>query len=917
MLFEKLRGIRPDVEDAEGPRPMQSLVAAARQISGRKIRHRSTQERWQDEAWCVDDATEILTVDGWRRHDEIAPGALVYTLDHATGTAGWEPVTDVARFQVTDEPMLALSMRHHSSLTTMAHRWPVLRQTYDNARRQPGHSNRAGQTRAWTTSRDLYAEDQIITAAPGRDLPVEAKWSDAFVELVAWFWTEGSIRANRARPGVTITQSQTANPGHVDRIRAALHATFGPPHDGSHPGRTAQPPSWREMPLAPSSGVVVFKLTSAAAEQLIAVAPGKVVTHNFIRSLTRAQLGLFLDVSVAADGHQGKYPAATLTQRERSRIEPYLFACVLAGITPHLFYSACDDMWSSTALLRTTAMPRRARNREVIPYTGTVWCPITHSQTWLARRDGTVWFTGNTLYRSVGELRFVANALANGMSRARLFAAKLPAGDDEPQPVNLDPAEGEEPPTEADRQASGAVAALGGGSLGRSELVRRLSLQLFVPGDGWIVGLPPGTVDLGAPSDTAPQVIAPGSGDKVNLEEMTWHAMSVSEVQISAGSVTLNIGDGSPTKVPEDRVMLIRVWRPDPERWWQADSPVRSNLPVIRELVGLTKHIGASIDSRLAGAGLLVLPQSVEVVPPTDPDNPDAPVPGVVDALMDAMLTPIQDRDSAAAVVPLIMKVPDEVAAEIGQGNLIQFFTEFDERSKELRDEAIRRLALGLDAPAEVLLGLSTANHWTGWAIEESTVKTHIDPVLALICDALTTQYLWPVLESLGVPDARDYVVWFDTVDLTLRPNRTAEATALYDKGELSGAALRREAGFGDEDAPLELEPHVRLALDMATQAPSLMANPGLGVLAEQIRALLAGEPVQVVAQVPAPGAAPPEEDGQDGDGEEEPDDGDTGQPVPDTRDDDPLAASSGNGKARTVPDEYRRRLAAARSTRG
>jgi len=35
---------------------------------------------------------------------------------------------------------------------------------------------------------------------------------------------------------------------------------------------------------------------------------------------------------------------------------------------------------------------------QVQPHTGYVWCPTTKNHTWLARRDGKVYFTGNTQY---------------------------------------------------------------------------------------------------------------------------------------------------------------------------------------------------------------------------------------------------------------------------------------------------------------------------------------------------------------------------------------------------------------------------------------------------------------------------------------------------------------------------------------
>lgn len=39
-----------------------------------------------------------------------------------------------------------------------------------------------------------------------------------------------------------------------------------------------------------------------------------------------------------------------------------------------------------------------------VEYGGTVWCPVTEDGTWLARRRGTVYFTGNSdrVYETVG-----------------------------------------------------------------------------------------------------------------------------------------------------------------------------------------------------------------------------------------------------------------------------------------------------------------------------------------------------------------------------------------------------------------------------------------------------------------------------------------------------------------------------------
>jgi hypothetical protein len=496
-----------------------------------------------------------------------------------------------------------------------------------------------------------------------------------------------------------------------------------------------------------------------------------------------------------------------------------------------------------------------------------------------------------TMYDQVGELRFVANALASAASRAMLFAARMPAGDDQPEPLS------DEDRAPGDTEAIRLAGLIGSNVVQRAELVRRMVLHLFVPGDSYLVGLPPGVLGGGPAVDDPADAVGPDGEHELDLESLTWHVFSTSELTLRPGTVVLNLGDGSPIELDEDLVYLVRVWRPHPRRWWEPDSPVRSNLPVLRELVGLTKHVGASIDSRLAGAGLLVLGQSVEVVgAAVDPETgAETPVNDFVDALTEAMVQPLENRDSAAALVPLVIKVPDDVVDKVQH---ITFATPFDEQAKELRDEAIRRLALGLDAPPEVLLGLGSTNHWSAWQIDEATTKTHIEPLLGLVCDALTTQFLWPALEAAGVDNFREFILWYDTAPLTMRPNRPTEATEGHDRGLLSDEAWRRYLGFDESDAPepSELDQAVELVLNITKGAPNLVAqDPSviatlLGIFSD----LLAGNDPQVVAAPDAPAGEP----------------SGSGRDLPDTQGEPPALAAA---LSRVARNHRTRRLAEAR----
>lgn len=471
-------------------------------------------------------------------------------------------------------------------------------------------------------------------------------------------------------------------------------------------------------------------------------------------------------------------------------------------------------------------------------------------------------------YDEVGEERFLASTLAGRLSQARLYVQHKPTAGphsslrDDPTDVT-DTAAG---PTA--QLAEAVLAALGASQQDLGQMLQRLATNLFVAGEGWLVGVPRHVIDEVSPS-SAPAVTAP-SPDPA-LTDLVWRVLAVTEVS-SVGSdgrtVRLNLGtDGSaPVEVPSSDVYMVRVWRPHPARYWEADSPTRACLPILRELIGLTRHISAQIDSRLAGAGILVVPSSASAALASDAADSNAygaPDPFVA-ALMDSMLRPIENRDDASAVVPLVVTVPDEAADKMSH---LTFSSALDSGARDLRDEAIRRLALAQDAPPELLLGSGAMNHWGAWLTREDTVTTHIEPVLALICDALTSQYLRPVLLSAGLSEeeVRTLSVGYDVSALVARPNRSEEALNLHRAGAVSDEALREASGFDDSDAkPLD-ERALMQALALVTKRPDLMGTIGIGPLTQEILKAYEGDysaPSEALRELALPPTPPAPADG-------------------------------------------------------
>jgi hypothetical protein len=231
-----------------------------------------------------------------------------------------------------------------------------------------------------------------VAAAAPVVAPSEAKWSDALTELIAWFWTEGW---HNKYGSVTLTQSDAVNPQNVTRIRAALTEVFGP--SGELQVRAV--PSWRED--RDERGHVYFRLNAKAGRQLLEHAPGKVVSTEFLSQLTRAQLELFYQVSIDADGtRRGGDQGDIIAQRDRARLDAFQVACALTGRAGVVRQQPSTGMWVLCVKVKPLVKPKGHADQAADGVTDLVWCVQTPNKSWFARRNGTCYFTGNTVEQS-------------------------------------------------------------------------------------------------------------------------------------------------------------------------------------------------------------------------------------------------------------------------------------------------------------------------------------------------------------------------------------------------------------------------------------------------------------------------------------------------------------------------------------
>lgn len=392
----------------------------------------------------------------------------------------------------------------------------------------------------------------------------------------------------------------------------------------------------------------------------------------------------------------------------------------------------------------------------------------------VARRGGSGWQDAAWhFYNTIGEYAYAVNWVGNLLSRAKLYATKDNGNGPEKLP-STDPASQYVDELFLDQQ-------------GRATALQQIGVHYTVAGEAFIVGT---TQD---------------DGDH-------WEVVAASRIvgeELADKSIRWTV-DGM---VLPGKPFVMRIWRPHPVERGMATSPSRAALPILSEIERLTMHVAAQVDSRLISAGIMFLPNAMTFAVIDEDGNVITGSSDLfVQTLQDIAARAIQNRDSAAALVPIVVSADGDA---IGQAQHMTFWSELDNHAIELRTEAIRRLALSMDMPPEILTGQGDTNHWSAWSIDESAIKSHTEPLLARIADDLANGYLRTMLIQDGMlpEEARSYGIGVDTTEMRLRPNRSEEALELYDRGVLNAATLVEETGFKQDNIQDEAE-HKRWFLD-------------------------------------------------------------------------------------------------------
>jgi hypothetical protein len=408
----------------------------------------------------------------------------------------------------------------------------------------------------------------------------------------------------------------------------------------------------------------------------------------------------------------------------------------------------------------------------------------------------------------IGEIKASATLIASVMSRVNLYGAYV--DDSSSVPSSVRRVEGLD--SSFVKAVEDTLWWLESGNGGTSGLLRTAALNMFVTGECYLV--------------REPARFSSGEGEK-------WQIRSIDEIASTTGRNSQVVIKPRRDSKPADFIPLpqngyvCRMWRPHPRFADEADSSMKGILDTCDELLLVNRLSAATAKSRLSG-GILFVPDGLSNVSQSDGNlegEDGAMSDDVSDSfeedLIDAMTTPIADVSSASAIVPLILRGPEDLGEKIHH---IKLERALDPQLVQRADKALDRILAGLDIPMDVAKGLSGVKYSNAILIEEQLYKAHIEPMILLIVDQLTVGFLRPALRAQGIEEdlVQRATIWYDPSAITAKPSKAEAAVTLFDKNAISLQALRRANGFSESDAPSDLENVQRLAYGRAILSDAL-----------------------------------------------------------------------------------------------
>lgn len=337
--------------------------------------------------YCEAEDAEALTQRGWLGIDEITENDMILSCDE--GQLKWSNIKSIYRGKFNGL-MHKLTSKTLTSLVTPGHKFVT--------------------DRGLIPVEYLLPSDSLILIGSKEEGTYIKKYDDSFVELIGWIVTEGNYEINK-------------DPKHLNEMkRISIWQNNGPKADRIRNCLTQLGYKFSES----DKKNICFAISRNDSKNIQKIIPEKNLNMPFILSLTSDQRDLLINTMIDGDGHRLKNGGKRFDQKNTDVMNMFQALCTISGYRTK--YKKIEmksfNKSSYSTMNRLSFIPEyknitkvrninfnnglirghhiRKENKIHNPnipteqYNGRVWCPETEYGCFIARRNGSIYLTGNT-----------------------------------------------------------------------------------------------------------------------------------------------------------------------------------------------------------------------------------------------------------------------------------------------------------------------------------------------------------------------------------------------------------------------------------------------------------------------------------------------------------------------------------------
>ena len=378
-------------------------------------------------------SSNILTIDGWKRGDEVKIGDLVFTFNIEKNRIEIQPIKKIYIYDCNNEEFYKIKNRYLDYSCTTEH-INIFRIGIDTTQRGIAITK----WKDW----ELISVPKLLEKRNKR--LIHQKVSGTFngkisigkakAGLLGWILTDGCI--NKKGNGISISQSLTANKKKCEYIEKLIQDA-----KISYSKNVREYCSNNHKTM---SKFCEFRFLNGRNGKSKGtnndwvwewINKDRTPKYNLL-TLEQEELQELYKCMMLGDGTNRKdgYSCCELTTQNKARIDFFRALCSLLGKRTILRYKKNnvdgfskdkDKLYFRTYITNNDYVQIKEKHISKENYTGKVWCPETPNKTWIAKSNETIFITGNSCSTWLAENGFTLQEISEYLGHSSISTTQL------------------------------------------------------------------------------------------------------------------------------------------------------------------------------------------------------------------------------------------------------------------------------------------------------------------------------------------------------------------------------------------------------------------------------------------------------------------------------------------------------------